>query len=101
MNDKRQKLSDTEIDSELVKLPGWKRTGGKLHRDYKFRDFIEAWGFMTSAALVIQAMDHHPEWSNVYDKVQIDLVTHSAGGITPTDLELAGKLEELASRIGR
>ncbi len=99
VNEKRKSLSEAEIKERLPKIQGWSAGGGKLHREYKFRDFIEAWGFMTSAALVIQAMDHHPEWSNVYDKVVIDLVTHDAGGITSMDVDLAGKLEELAGRL--
>ena len=99
MNDKRKPLSEAELKTLLPSLNGWSVAGGKLHREYKFRDFIEAWGFMTSAALVIQAMDHHPEWSNVYSKVVIDLVTHDAGGITLMDTELAGKIEELAGRL--
>jgi 4a-hydroxytetrahydrobiopterin dehydratase len=99
VNDKRKPLSEGELKALLPNINGWSVAGGKLHREYKFRDFIEAWGFMTSAALVIQAMDHHPEWSNVYSKVVIDLVTHDAGGITLMDTELAGKLEELAGRL--
>ena len=99
MNDKRRKLSEAEIASALAPLKGWSVSGGKLRREYKFRDFPEAWGFMTQAALIIQAMDHHPEWSNVYNKVTVDLVTHSAGGITPMDVELAQKLEEIAGRL--
>jgi 4a-hydroxytetrahydrobiopterin dehydratase len=99
MNEKRKTLSGSELDQRLTTLHGWSATGGKLHREYKFRDFIEAFGFMTSAALVIQSMDHHPEWSNVYSKVVIDLVTHDAGGITTMDTDLAGRLEELAGRL--
>ncbi|TPW01253.1 MAG: 4a-hydroxytetrahydrobiopterin dehydratase [bacterium] len=72
---------------------------GKLHREFRFRDFVEAIGFMTSAALVIQEMDHHPEWFNVYQKVRVDLVTHSAGGVTATDVKLAIRLNELANRL--
>jgi 4a-hydroxytetrahydrobiopterin dehydratase len=100
MNDKRRKLSEAEIGAAVQPLKGWSVSGGKLRREYKFRDFAEAWGFMTHAALEIHAMDHHPEWSNVYNKVTVELVTHSAGGITPMDVELAGKLEEIAGRLG-
>jgi 4a-hydroxytetrahydrobiopterin dehydratase len=99
VNDKRKSLSEAELKTLLPNIRGWSAVGGKLHREYTFRDFVEAWGFMTSAALVIQAMDHHPEWSNVYNKVVIDLVTHDAGGVTLKDTELAGKLEELAGRL--
>lgn len=96
----RRRLTDAEIAAGLAGLPGWSLAGGRLHREFRFRDFVEAVGFMTSAALVIQSMDHHPEWGNVYQRVTVDLVTHSAGGITPLDLELAARLSELAGRVG-
>ena len=98
MNDKRGKLSDAELSTRMRDLTGWTVAGGKLHREYDFKDFVKAWGFMSSAALIIQTMDHHPEWFNVYGKVRIDLVTHSAGGITSMDADLAQKLENLAGR---
>jgi 4a-hydroxytetrahydrobiopterin dehydratase len=93
------KLSESEITAALTKLPDWKVEGGKLHREYKFPDFIAAFGFMTSAALVAQAMDHHPEWFNVYSTVRIDLATHDAGGITALDVKLAHSMEGLAGRL--
>ncbi len=99
MSEKRRKLSESDIAERLKALPGWSVASGKLHRDYQFRDFIEAFGFLTSAAIVVQSLDHHPEWSNVYHKVSIDLVTHDAGGITGMDFELAGRMEELARRL--
>ncbi len=99
MSDGPTELSPAEIQSALSSLSGWSVRNGRLHREYQFRDFVEAWGFMTSAALVIQAMDHHPEWSNVYHRVTIDLVTHDAGGITRKDVDLARSIEELAGRI--
>ncbi len=92
------KLEDAEIRQALRDLPEWHLEAGKLHRVYRFRDFVEAWGFMSAAALLIQQMDHHPEWSNVYHTVTVDLVTHDAGGVSARDLELAGKLEALARR---
>lgn len=99
MPTKPRKLTAAQVAAGLKKLPGWSLEKGKLHREYQFRDFVEAWGFMTSAALRIQEMDHHPEWSNVYQKVRIDLVTHSVGGVSALDLKLAATLEELASRL--
>ena len=69
------KLSETEIATALSKLPGWKLEGGKLRREYKFADFVAAFGFMTGAALVAQAMNHHPEWFNVWNTVRVDLAT--------------------------
>ena len=95
------KLGEAEIREALRELPDWRMEGGKLHRVYRFRDFVEAWGFMSAAALLIQQMDHHPEWSNVYHTVTVDLVTHDAGGVSARDLELARKLEALAKRWPR
>jgi 4a-hydroxytetrahydrobiopterin dehydratase len=82
-------LSDDEIRRRLAGLPGWELVEGKLHRTFRFPSFVEAFGFMTSVALVAESKNHHPDWSNVYDRVVIDLVTHDAGGITAKDFELA------------
>jgi 4a-hydroxytetrahydrobiopterin dehydratase len=101
VNENRRRLTGDEIELALSQLAGWKIVGEKLHREYRFQDFVEAWGFMSSAALVVQQMDHHPEWSNVWADVRIDLVTHDAGGITRTDVELARRLEALAARVLR
>jgi 4a-hydroxytetrahydrobiopterin dehydratase len=92
------KLSESELSQALAKLPDWTIAAGKLHREYVFADFVTAFGFMASAALVAQGMDHHPEWFNVYNKVRIDLMTHDAGGITPLDVTLAQSMEGLARR---
>lgn len=91
-----QKLSDTDIQRRLGELDGWSLANGKLVREFKFKDFVGAFGFMTRAAMHAEKMDHHPEWSNVYNKVRVELVTHSAGGITELDFALAKKLDELA-----
>ena len=93
----RQKLSDTDIQARLSSIPGWSVADGKLHREYAFKDFVHAFGFMASAALVAESMNHHPEWFNVYSTVRVDLATHDAGGITELDFTLAGKMEELAA----
>ena len=95
------KLSETEIATALSKLPGWTLAASKLHREYKFADFVAAFGFMTGAALVAQGMDHHPEWFNVWNTVRVDLATHDAGGITALDVKLAHSMEALASRLAR
>jgi len=79
----------------LRERDGWTVIQGKLHRECKFPDFVHAFGFMASAALVAEAMGHHPEWSNVYNRVTIDLTTHDAGGISEKDFELAAKLDGL------
>ncbi len=94
-----QKLSDQELQSALQKLPGWTIVNGKLHREYKFPDFVHAFGFMATAAIAIEAMNHHPEWSNVWSRVTIDLTTHDSGGVTSNDTKLAEKLEELAKKL--
>ena len=91
-----QKLDDSAIRDALTQLPGWSYANGKLHRELRFRDFVEAFGFLSSVALVAERMNHHPEWSNVYARVAIDLVTHDAGGVTELDLELARRISDLA-----
>ena len=85
-----------ELESTLTQLKGWAIRDGKLHREFKFKSFVEAFGFMSSLALVAEAMGHHPEWCNVYNRVTIDLTTHDAGGITQKDVDLARKANELA-----
>ena len=89
------KLSESKVRSALRELSGWTVLDGKLHREYKFADFIHAFGFMTSGAIVAEAMGHHPEWFNVYNRLTVDLTTHDAGGISAKDVELAGKLNAL------
>jgi len=89
------KLSDDQIKKELASLPGWSIVNGKLHKDFVFKDFIEAFGFMSTAALHIEKMNHHPEWFNVYNKIKVDLTTHDAGGITQNDINLARILNSL------
>ena len=90
-----KKLSDAEIRVLLPKLPGWKIVGGKLHQEYKCKDFVAAFGNMTRVALVAEAMNHHPEWFNVWNKVVIDLTTHSVKGISDYDFVLAEKIEDI------
>lgn len=92
------KLTKSQLEAELSRLPDWKLEGDKLHREYTFADFVTAFGFMASAALVAQAMDHHPEWFNVWNKVRVDLTTHDAGGVTSLDVKLAQTMDELARR---
>jgi len=92
------KLTEREVATQLATLPNWTIEGGKLHREYEFADFVAAFGFMTSAALVAQRMDHHPEWFNVWNRVRVDLMTHDAKGITSLDAQLARSMEELARR---
>jgi 4a-hydroxytetrahydrobiopterin dehydratase len=94
-----KKLSDAEIQSRLPKLTSWSLQNGKLHREYKFKDFVTAFGFMSSVALTAESMNHHPEWFNVYSTVKIDLNTHDAGGVTELDFQLAEKTEAFAAKL--
>jgi 4a-hydroxytetrahydrobiopterin dehydratase len=89
------RLSDEQIKTELSGLSGWSVINGKLHKDFVFDDFVEAFGFMTRAAIHIEKMNHHPEWFNVYNKISVDLTTHDAGGITQNDIALARTLNSL------
>ena len=91
----RQKLPEAEVTAALAGLPGWSYANGKLHREFKFENFVQAWGFMSSCALVAEAMNHHPDWSNVWNRVTVDLMTHDAGGITKNDLDLARRMNEI------
>jgi 4a-hydroxytetrahydrobiopterin dehydratase len=90
-----EKLTDSQIQEELKGLPGWTIQNGKLHKEFVFKDFVQAFGFMTRAALHAEKMDHHPEWFNVYNKLKVDLMTHDAGGITANDVALAKVFESL------
>jgi 4a-hydroxytetrahydrobiopterin dehydratase len=92
-----RKLDTDEIARLLAQLPGWTVEAGKLHREYRFTNFVEAFGVMTSVALVAERMNHHPEWFNVWNTVRVDLTTHDAGGITANDFELAEAMERIAA----
>ena len=89
-------LVEDEIATALDDLPGWSLVAGKLHGEFSFSSFVEAFGFMSSVALVAERMNHHPEWFNVYNRVVVDLTTHDAGGVTVQDVELARHMNELA-----
>jgi 4a-hydroxytetrahydrobiopterin dehydratase len=93
------KLSQPDIDARLAKLAGWTVSQGKLHREYKFADFAHAFGFMASSAVRAEAMAHHPEWFNVWNRVTVDLTTHDAGGLTDKDFELARAMEAIAAKL--
>jgi 4a-hydroxytetrahydrobiopterin dehydratase len=97
----RTKMDPSAVERSLSELNSaaaapWAVVAGKLHKEFQFADFIEAFGFMTRAALVAQSMDHHPEWFNVYKTVRVDLATHDAGGITELDFALARRMDTLA-----
>ena len=92
------KLTDDEVQAGLRRLPGWMLRGGRLHREYAFGDFAEAFGFMTRCALLAQKHDHHPEWLNAFNRVVVDLTTHDAGGISALDFALANEMEKATAR---
>jgi 4a-hydroxytetrahydrobiopterin dehydratase len=92
------KLTGKPLADALAKLKGWKEVPGRsaIHKSFKFGDFNEAWGFMTRVALAADKADHHPEWSNVYNKVEITLSTHDAGGLSAKDMALATVIDGFA-----
>jgi 4a-hydroxytetrahydrobiopterin dehydratase len=95
-----ERLSEAQLEEALEGLHGWRAGDGRLLREFVFDDFIAAFGFMTRVALVAQSMDHHPDWSNVYNRVSVELHTHDQGGITGRDVELARRMTELADEAG-
>ena len=92
------KLDDTARKSIGARLPGWKMADGRdaVQKTFKFKDFNEAFGFMARAALVAERMNHHPEWFNVWNRVDVTLSTHDAGGLTELDLKLAEAMDRIA-----
>lgn len=93
----RRKVTEEEVSEALEDyLPGWEVKDGKLHKSYQFDSFAEAMGWMVSVAIQADKLDHHPDWSNGYNKVVVDLMTHDLGALSTYDLELAAKMEELA-----
>lgn len=89
-------LSREEITSRLASLSGWQLLDDKLHKEYRFATFVECFGFMAQVALVAEAMQHHPEWFNVYNRLVVDLRTHDADGISELDFELARRMDAMA-----
>ncbi len=94
-DEREQSLAQLNADA----LAPWVVADGKLSRRYEFKSFIDAFGFMTQAAIACEVMSHHPRWVNVWNVVEIDLLTHRAGGITHLDFELAGQMEPLAKKL--
>jgi 4a-hydroxytetrahydrobiopterin dehydratase len=93
-----QKLDEAARKGLAARLPGWTMATGRdaIQRTFKFKDFSEAFGFMARAALVAEKMDHHPEWTNVWNRVDVTLSTHSAGGLTELDVKLAEAMDKIA-----
>lgn len=93
-----EKLSDKAIGERLAALSGWAlaKEGGAIAKTFHFKNFSQAWAFMSRVALLAEKMNHHPEWFNVYNRVEVTLNTHDAGGITDLDLTMAEKMEKFA-----
>ena len=94
------RLTDQALAQALLALPGWTRDGDQLRRELRFTDFVEAFAFMSAMALVSEALNHHPEWHNVYNRVSIALTTHDAGGLTQLDLTWAERAEARLRKLG-
>jgi 4a-hydroxytetrahydrobiopterin dehydratase len=92
-------LSKEQVNKALGGLPGWAFVDGKLHKELRFRDFNEAFGFMARVALVAEKRDHHPDWSNSWNSVVIDIVNHAAGGVTTSCLDLAIDVEAISREM--
>jgi 4a-hydroxytetrahydrobiopterin dehydratase len=94
----REKLNPQEVETRLAEIEGWSLEdgGAAITRKFVFKNFSEAFGFMTRAALAAEKLDHHPEWSNVYKTVEVRLTTHDAGGLTALDFDLARRMNRLA-----
>ena len=94
-----QKLAAAAVAAELAALTGWRLVDGRaaITRTFKFADFNAAWGFMSRAALMAESMNHHPEWCNVWSRVDVTLSTHDAGGLTALDFKLAAAMDRIAS----
>lgn len=91
-----KKLSDSEIEQHLEALPDWERGDDRIRKAFRFKDFVEAFGWMARVALVAEKMNHHPEWKNVWATVEVELSTHDAGGLTELDMKLAAAMDALA-----
>jgi len=95
MPHERVLLSDDAIAEALTEYPGWTHADNALHRSFEFADFVAAFGFMASVALIAEKLDHHPDWSNVYNKVQLAISTHDRGGVTDIDLDFVRRVGRL------
>ena len=93
----RTPLSPGEVSERLARMPAWELRGDRIARRFRFADFAAAFAWMARVAPVADRLDHHPEWRNVYDRVDVELTTHSAGGLTQLDFELAEAMDALAA----
>ena len=92
-----EKLNEAQIAEHLKSLPEWELAEDRIKRTFRFDDFVAAFGWMSSVALVAERMNHHPEWRNVWATVEVELSTHDAGGLTELDMKLAAAMDALAS----
>lgn len=90
-----ENLTEEQLTQELKRLDGWTIQDGKLYRLYEFADFAQAFGFMAQVAIKAEGMNHHPEWSNVYNRLAVHLSTHDTGGITSNDIRLAAFMNKV------
>ena len=90
-----RKMSTKEVNERLSELSGWHVSDGRLEKEFVFQDFLEAFGFVSKVALLAERQNHHPEWSNVYNRVTVGLNTHEVGGITERDFRLATSIEQI------
>jgi 4a-hydroxytetrahydrobiopterin dehydratase len=90
-----KKLNAAEIENAMESIQNWKLKDQIIQKDFKFKNFIEAFGFMSQVALIAESLNHHPDWSNVYNKVSIHLTTHDVGGLSEKDFLLAKKIDTL------
>lgn len=97
MAHERTVLSEAEIAAALADHPGWSYADDALHRSFEFENFVAAFGFMASVALIAEKLDHHPDWSNVYNRVQVAISTHDRGGVTDIDLDFVARVSKLNS----
>ena len=97
-----EKLSTADRATALAELPGWKEVAGRdaIHQTFRFEDFNQAFGFMARVALQAEKMNHHPEWFNVYNRVDVVLSTHDAGGLSARDIRLAHFIDKAAAQSG-
>lgn len=91
-------LTDSEIRAALTDLHGWRYEGGRLRAEFRFSDFAQAFGFMAQCAIHAEHLNHHPDWRNVYNRVEVELITHDADSVTSRDLHLAHLMNEAAAR---
>jgi len=92
-----KKLNAAEIENAMESIQNWKLKDQIIQKDFKFKNFIEAFGFMSQVALIAESLNHHPDWSNVYNKVSIHLTTHDVGGLSEKDFILAQKIDKITS----